>query len=235
MTDNQVFYDGPLVKRAEAKRKGDVHYFTGKPCSHGHVDVRFVSTYGCRKCTDDHKKRYRSDPEFRERELEYKRDYYLKNIVACSEYRYKYWRTSTKVKEINRASKVKRKDEISKYNSEYTQRNRETIYARRAERYAENPEIFLQYSRNRRAALMEADGSHTADDVLEIYERQDGKCAEPTCRKDLSEGYHVDHIMPLKLGGSNWPNNLQCLCPSCNCKKSAMHPVDWARKNGRLC
>ena len=36
--------------------------------------------------------------------------------------------------------------------------------------------------------------------------------------------YHVDHRMPLSLGGSNYPDNLQLLCPTCNLSKSATHP-----------
>jgi 5-methylcytosine-specific restriction endonuclease McrA len=33
--------------------------------------------------------------------------------------------------------------------------------------------------------------------------------------------------MPLKLGGSNWPENLQLLCRTCNLRKNAKHPDVW--------
>lgn len=236
MTDIQILYDGPIVKRQDAKAAGHTHYFTGKPCPHGHVDLRFVSSYACRACADAHKKRYRQNDDFRNKELEYKKRYYQEHRAEYSEYRKWYWRNHPNAKLADKAAKIKRRQAISEYNRIYSIDNRDAIYARRAERYAENPEIFLQYSRNRRAALMDADGTHTAEDVDVIYNRQGGRCAEPTCGVDLIDtGYHVDHIMPLKLGGSNWPSNLQCLCPSCNSKKNAMHPIDWARKNGRLC
>lgn len=83
----------------------------------------------------------------------------------------------------------------------------------------------------RRAREAGAEGSFTKENVLEIFNRQKGKCAE--CKINL-EKYHIDHVMPLSLGGSNWPTNLQILCKTCNQKKHAKHPIDWAQENGRL-
>lgn len=58
---------------------------------------------------------------------------------------------------------------------------------------------------------------------------QEGKCN--SCFSYLviegKNNYHVDHIMPLVLGGSNWPDNLQLLCPRCNMKKGSKHPDEW--------
>ena len=96
----------------------------------------------------------------------------------------------------------------------------------------DNADLCRQYDRTKRARRKLAEGSHTKEDVAKILERQKWKCAE--CKASLKKAYHVDHIMPLALGGSNWPRNLQCLCPSCNVRKFATHPIDWARKNGRL-
>ncbi|MGO9838526.1 MAG: HNH endonuclease [Polyangiaceae bacterium] len=56
--------------------------------------------------------------------------------------------------------------------------------------------------------------------------RDKGHCA--ICLNDISglvsigeEGYHVDHIVPLDLGGTNDPTNLQLLCAACNLVKGA--------------
>lgn len=80
--------------------------------------------------------------------------------------------------------------------------------------------------RGRRALRRDAEGSHTAADILRIHAEQSGKCA--CCGKDLNGTYHVDHIMPLAIGGSNWPDNLQALCAFCNQSKGAKHPYDFS-------
>lgn len=38
------------VSRSEAKTRGLKHYFNGKRCKHGHVDLRFTSTSACCGC-----------------------------------------------------------------------------------------------------------------------------------------------------------------------------------------
>lgn len=99
-----------------------------------------------------------------------------------------------------------------------------------------NSEALSAARSRRRAANKNAEGTHTAADIKAIFEKQNGLCAncETKLFKSGKQKYHVDHIMPLKLGGSNWPSNLQCLCPDCNLRKNAKHPIDWANENGRL-
>lgn len=41
-------------------------------------------------------------------------------------------------------------------------------------------------------------------------------------------GYHVDHVVPISLGGSDGPENLVLTCPNCNHRKHAKHPMDFA-------
>ena len=43
-------YTGPKLSRPEAIGLGLKLYFTGKPCPHGHIDQRWVTSYGCVTC-----------------------------------------------------------------------------------------------------------------------------------------------------------------------------------------
>jgi 5-methylcytosine-specific restriction endonuclease McrA len=77
-----------------------------------------------------------------------------------------------------------------------------------------------------------ADGSYSHRDVELLLKAQKWKCA--CCRQSVKRRYHVDHVMPLALGGSNHPHNLQILCPDCNLRKSAKHPIDFMQQRGFL-
>jgi len=39
-----------VVTRQEARDNGDAYYFTGKPCKHNHVSIRFTSNGTCVEC-----------------------------------------------------------------------------------------------------------------------------------------------------------------------------------------
>lgn len=77
-----------------------------------------------------------------------------------------------------------------------------------------------------------AEGSFTPNDVERISVKQRGKCA--ICAASLGTAFHRDHIIPLVLGGSNWPSNIQLLCAPCNIGKGAKDPIEHMRSLGRL-
>ena len=106
-------------------------------------------------------------------------------------------------------------------------RQRERIGARN--RYNANPEKFIAKVVNRR---WQSQGQHTAADVKRILLRQGQICVY--CKTSLKDKYHVDHITSLARGGSNGPENIQCLCPSCNLAKSDKVPEEYARSIGLL-
>ena len=202
--------------RAEAKAYGSVSYFTGLPCKHGHVSQRQTSNGVCEECRliIYHKWRNGHVAEENKRCKEWRRD--NKQLVLDAK---KKWALSNPDK-MREMYKRKYKKDIEKSKK---QRNNW---------YKNNKEKFIIYGRNRRAKNKSASGKHDFEDIKRIKNLQNGKCAY--CAIKLSKKYHVDHIYPLSKGGSNWANNLQILCPSCNLNKHAKHPIDYAREIGLL-
>lgn len=80
-----------------------------------------------------------------------------------------------------------------------------------------------------RARRAKADGFHTSADVILQLKSQKAKCW--WCGKKLKgKKYHVDHIIPLSRGGTNWPNNIVISCPFCNLSKGNKLPSEWIGK-----
>jgi 5-methylcytosine-specific restriction endonuclease McrA len=94
-----------------------------------------------------------------------------------------------------------------------------------------NPDKVRVKLARRRGRERQAEGEFTAEDVKSLYKAQDGKCAY--CFIDLGKKYHVDHIKPLIRGGSNWPDNLQLCCPTCNISKGAKDHGEFMQYLGR--
>ena len=61
-----------IITRQEAKERGLIRYFTGKPCKHGHVAERFVANKGCMECMSAGLKEWRKANPERARELKTK-------------------------------------------------------------------------------------------------------------------------------------------------------------------
>lgn len=50
--------------------------------------------------------------------------------------------------------------------------------------------------------------------IRDLLEAQGRACGY--CDKVLVDGYHIDHIIPLRVGGTSRKENLCVTCPSCN-------------------
>jgi len=98
--------------------------------------------------------------------------------------------------------------------------------------YAKNPESRRIHAHNRRARALEAGGQLSNGLAQKLFKLQKGKC--PCCAQPLGENYHLDHKMPLALGGTNTDDNMQLLRQRCNNQKHAKHPVDFMQERGFL-
>lgn len=121
------------------------------------------------------------------------------------------------------------------YHRDYYQANREAA-AERARRFeaTEKGKAGKRVAQARRRGFATGAPGHFASaDIVRLWHRQRGECAAcgVKCGKRPADSgaYHVDHIMPLARGGSNWPRNLQILCPACNCSKGAKTEAEFRR------
>lgn len=98
--------------------------------------------------------------------------------------------------------------------------------------FAANPGKRVEYQQNRRAKKKAAGGSLSVGLKERLFKMQKGKC--PCCQLPLGNDAHMDHIVPLSMGGSNTDENMQLLRAVCNMQKSAKHPVDFMQSRGFL-
>jgi 5-methylcytosine-specific restriction endonuclease McrA len=88
------------------------------------------------------------------------------------------------------------------------------------------------YNQNRRARKLEAGGKLSHGLSIHLFKLQKGKC--PCCGKPLGDNYHMDHIMPIALGGTNTDDNIQLLRQRCNNQKKDKHPIEFMQLRGFL-
>jgi len=143
------------------------------------------------------------------------------NRAACKRFREKHREYNlTRLREWREANAEK----VAKYNLEHA-----TETAERGRKWREeHPDRVRAQAAARRARIRGNGGTFTENDVLCLYDEQCGLCA--SCRVELNRKFEIDHIMPIFLGGSNWPENLQLLCKKCNRSKGHKHPEKWTAK-----
>lgn len=100
-------------------------------------------------------------------------------------------------------------------------------------RWYENNKHKLRASWAARDALdRNAEGSHTQEDINCRLVLQRYRCA--LCQVSLKARYEIDHIVPLSRGGTNYPSNIQMVCPSCNRSKGAKDQIAFMQARGWL-
>lgn len=114
----------------------------------------------------------------------------------------------------------------------WNERNRDRVCLHTSTWKRKCPDRVYEHKSTRRASKNGVGGTHSAADIARLLKLQKHRCAY--CRCSIRKSRHIDHIVPLKLGGSNDWTNLQALCPTCNLKKGAKDPTQYANKLGLL-
>lgn len=214
--------------KVDAMAAGARWFFTGEPCKNGHLAPRSARDGKCAICTWlswERVRRSKGKEPFNPNEARWdakaRGDRYFQGEPCPNGHNGTRWTHNAACVECTvNAARDFHKSEAGK---EYSRRWR-----------IENAEKVRETNRNAKARRKGAEGTHTAKDIREILARQKYKCAECGTSVRKRANRHIDHIMPLGLGGTNWAWNLQVLCPPCNLSKNAKHPIEWAQSKGRL-
>lgn len=227
-----------LSSKREAKEAGEKKYFTGKSCKNGHISPRWTHNSSCMGCLSENSIRWskknrgrqaawmkawrKANPEKESKNRKKANDAYLsksenriKSRLAAKK---RYAEKGNEIRKRAKELRPRRANKIKSYMKKWNSENRER---RRA----------LEH--NREARKRGNGGSHTASDIKNIFDAQGGKCAY--CKICIKKNKrHIDHIIPLILGGSNDRENIQLLCVPCNLQKGPLHPLEYARNIGLL-
>lgn len=196
---------------AAAKRQASIVYWT-RTCEW--CETSFTTTVEiARFCCRQHKKNAAS-ARHRSRNPGYYRKYH-------DSPRYTSWLEANRAKRRTYAREQQRK-----YRLVHPNHGREW--------FAANPDKVKLYSQKRRSAKLQSAGSVgiSERDWKRLVRRYDFKCAY--CgRKPRS--VHMDHVIPLKLGGRHAIGNVLPACHQCNSSKNARLLAEWrydpARRN----
>lgn len=192
-----------IISEAAARAQGLKHYFTGKPCKRGHLSKRLVSN---RHCVDCDRENYDA--------------WTAKNIDKSRAYG-RAWYDRNKEQE-------QAKQRVANMTPEQKERDQLHQQAYR-ERHPERARESVKRNNHKRRAQMK--GTLSPDIYQRLHVAQRGQCVY--CRTSLDEVTpHLDHIMPLALGGSNTDENVQLLCPTCNTSKGSTHPDEYEARIG---
>ena len=124
------------------------------------------------------------------------------------------------------------REKVMAYQRKYGGKNKEKIKAAATTWRRNHPEAMRLKELQRRAREKKCGGRLSLGLADKLFKLQRGKC--PCCGLPLGADYHMDHKMPLALGGMNTDDNIQLLRALCNTQKQAKHPIDFMQSRGFL-
>lgn len=123
---------------------------------------------------------------------------------------------------ISRGWNERNRHQKREINAVYRAAKNEEIRQKRKAQRQTDPSIERIKAATRKALKLGNGGSLSKNIVQLLLDKQNGLCA--CCQQPLNGKFHLDHIMPLSLGGRNDDANVQLLLPKCNLQKFVSPP-----------
>lgn len=207
----------------------------------------------CRSCNTENKRKHRE--EHPEAAAEYRRRYREANREAIAESQRRHREKHPEVVlESKRKYREANREAILEGQRRYREANREALAEKERRRRKEHPEISkeiqrkyrkehpvarAEYQRKYREAHREyyaawmrcrrareaGNGGYYPMEHMEITWKVFGK--ECAYCGDTIGPFHLDHFVPIALGGPTTIENMVVTCARCNISKSAKPPQDW--------
>jgi hypothetical protein len=196
----------PVTTLREAKEAGQVRYFTGLPCSRGHVAERSVASRGCFACHAANKAaRKAKDPDAYRQKATAQRSAWAKANAERHREIKRAWNAANPQGQAKRSREwfLANKDRANASTKAWAQANKHTVNA-----YAATVRV-------KKAKRMQASWADKAL-IKDIY-----KLA--AIYRNFGHDVHVDHIVPLQgklVSGLHVPDNLQIIPKRVNLLKS---------------
>ena len=119
---------------------------------------------------------------------------------------------------------------VKNYNKEYIENNKEELNKKKLQ-YSQTPKgkAVKTASRLKRRSA----GKLTGAEIIELKDSYNNKCY--WCNSEIENNkLHLDHYIPISLGGKSNKENIVVSCSKCNQSKGASNPLDYANKIGKL-
>lgn len=173
----------------------------------------------CKSCLKEVRaESYKRNPES---QLKAATDYYRKNkdkVLVKAKARY----SSNPEKYVSAVLARKESDKVA-FNKRFME-----CQKLRNEKF---PEKEKTKNHNYRAKKKYNGGVLSKDIIPKLRLLQKTRCA---CCGSKFVRFHLDHIVPLSVGGMNSDDNVQLLCQTCNLQKGKKDPVEFMQSKGFL-
>lgn len=208
-----------IIKRQDARSQGLTRYFTGKPCAHGHITERMVSSGSCVTCCKSRKAEWeKRNPE---KVSEAKRLWIERNPEKVLTIKRRHEeKNASQVTESKRAWRQRNPDKIKAKNASWLAANKDRMRDLNADWYRSNRDKASARDMRRRAGLQAA----SVDWGREFTSFVVSEAANVAAQREVITGFkwHIDHMVPIKCrkaSGLHVWSNLQVIPALLNAKK----------------